>query len=152
MNIENYDFESVLEQGFKSLFDASNIELTIADDVDLPISDEAITMQIDAGGPGSDEHLNAAGEYDIYTGSIEIEVRTLRASIDTVTNPAFKSRQTELVASTRQLLEEIDANALSTYWGGAISPTKIKPIGTQRDIDAEFRSTRLSYEMQFRIT
>ncbi len=35
MNIENYDFESVLEQGFKSLFDASNIELTIADDVDL---------------------------------------------------------------------------------------------------------------------
>jgi hypothetical protein len=152
MNIENYDFESVLEQGFKSLFAASDIELTIADDVDLAISDEAITMQIDAGGPGSDEHLNDAGEYDIYTGSIEIEVRTLRASIDTVTNSAFKSRQSELVAGTRQLLEEIDANALSTYWGGAISPTKIKPNGTQRDIDHEFRYTRLSYEMQFRIT
>lgn len=152
MNIEKYDFEGGLERGFKALFEASNVALITADDIDLSIGNEAVTMQIDTGGPGSDEHLNSDGEYDIYTGSLDIEVRTLRVSNDQPTNSVFKNRHVELVANARQLLEEIGATEISTYWPDAHAPTKIKPTSTQREVDHEFRYTRLSYEMQFRIT
>ena len=64
----------------------------------------------------------------------------------------FKSRHVELVAKTRQLLEEIGATEISTHWPAAHAPTKIKPTGTSRETDADFRITTLSYEMQFRIT
>ena len=151
MNIENYDFETALEQGFKTLFDEAGLALLVADDVDFAIADEAITFQLDTGGPGSDEHLNAAGEYDTYIGTIDIEIRTPRVTAATA-SAQFTNRQSELVATTRQLLEEIDGAKLALCWPGAISPTKIKPSGTQREIDQEFKFARLSYDMQFRIT
>ena len=253
MNIQNYNFEGGLEIGFKSLFSASDMELRVADDIDeggLP--DECVRFELDAGGPISNEHQNASGEYDNYSGTFEIEIRTPRVGIDAPTPipvdgytisgagvsevngtyirtdsdyantivyvlydqgvpvfylmgipglywaltefapgvggsfsytafgnydtppssgwdigpdgtapaptvlPAdgilFKSRHIELVAKTRQLLEEIGATEISTHWPDAHAPTKIKPTGTSRETDAEFRYTRLSYEMQFRIT
>ncbi len=64
----------------------------------------------------------------------------------------FKSRHVELVAKTRQLLEEIGAAEISTHWPAAHAPTKIMPTGTARETEAEFRITTLSYEIQFRIT
>ncbi len=259
MNIQNYNFEGGLESGFKSLFSASDMELRIADDIDeggLP--DECVRFELDTGGPISNEHQNAAGEYDNYAGTFEIEIRTPRVGIDAptpipvdsyivsgaglsavngtyirtgnsadgapvytlydvdgvtplyymwrmdtvvwnitstpidvisgaitqyyliqlgndtppldgwttndiyATDPTptlaiadpiiFKNRHVELVAKTRQLLEEIGAIEISTHWPAAHAPTKIKPTGTSRETDAEFRITTLSYEMQFRIT
>ena len=153
MNIQNYNFEGGLESGFKSLFIASDMELRTADDIDeggLP--DECIRFELDTGGPISNEHQNADGEYDNYAGTFEIEIRTPRVEIDTPTDSAFKSRHVELVAKTRQLLEEIGVTEISTHWPDAHAPTKIKPTGTSRETDAEFRITTLSYEVQFRIT
>ncbi len=154
MDITNYDFESGMEQGFKTLFAASDIELRIADDIgegDLP--DEVVTLEMDTGGPASDEHQNDAGEYDNYTGSLEIEIKSLRVSGDKVaTNSNFRSRQAELVATVRKLIEEIGATEISDYWPNAHKPVRIMPTGTQRENDAKHRMTTLSYEIQFRIT
>ena len=154
MNLLSYDFESALEQGFKSLFSAAGVVLHVADDFEAgELPDEAVLLSMDTGGPNSDEHLNAEGVYDNYTGSLDIEIRTARVTRGVgPTNPSFKNRQNELVATVRKILEEIDATALSTYWPGALAPTKIKPSGTERDSDSEYRTTVLSYQMQFRIT
>jgi hypothetical protein len=86
-------------------------------------------------------------EYDIanYYG-IEIGIDTYKGE------RLFNSRHTELVATARKAIEEIDAAVLATNWPGALSPTKIKPTGTERDNDAEHRVTKLSYDLQFRIT
>jgi hypothetical protein len=152
MNIENYDFESALEQGFKGLFDSAGLALSVPDDIDLELGDESVMMQIDTGGPGSNEHLNGAGEYDTYTGAIQIEVRTIRPSIDAPTNPLFKSRHNELVATIRKTMEEIGSAELAANWPDALSPIKIKPSNTQREIDDRYKISMLSYELQFRIT
>ncbi len=256
MDTINYDFESQLEQGFQTLFSSIGQTLYIADDVDEKLPDEHIKLEINTGGPNSDEHLNAAGVYDNYTGSIEIRIQTPRVpeqriledkytvsgagteavngdyvrngdsgglpaftlyesdgiteiynlwainsddveylwvitstaigdnsiSIDvlydsgyvsdltppssgwTVSGGAapapdvvrdgalFKSQHTYLVAITRKAIEEIDANILSTNWPSVLSPTKIKPTGTERENDEEHRATILSYELQFRLT
>jgi hypothetical protein len=64
----------------------------------------------------------------------------------------FTSRHAELVAIARKAIEEIDAAVLLANWSGALSPTKIKPTGTERDNDIEHRVTKLSYDLQFRIT
>ena len=153
MNILNYDFESALEQGFKTLFDASDVELRIADDLgqgELP--DETVMLEIDVGGAISDERLNNAGEYDNYSGGLTLTIWTPRVSGDEVpTNAGFKSRHRELVATVRQLLEEIGASELSTYWSGALSPTKITPTGTERGNDEGKQQSILTYAMQFRI-
>jgi len=152
MDTINYDFESQLEQGFQSLFESIDKRLYTADDVDSELPNEHIKIEIDTGGPNSNEHLNAGGQYDNYTGSIEIVIQTPRVADDQVAiTIGFKSRHAELVAITRKTLEEIDAAVLSTNWPNALSPTKIKPTGTERENDAEHRMTRLSYELQFRI-
>ena len=83
MDIEKYDFESALEQGFKTLFDGAGLSLRIPDDIgqgELP--DECLTLEIDAGGPISDEHQNAAGEYDNYSGTFTVEINTPRVPND----------------------------------------------------------------------
>ena len=151
MDILKYDFESLLEQGFKDLFDTEGLTLLTAEDVDSEISDESIILQIETGGPGSDEHMNPTGEYDIYNGAIEIEIRTLRNSLIGPTNPAFNSRQAELTAIARKLLEEIDETKLLTTWPGSLSPTKIVPSNSQREVDFQYKITTLNYDFQFRI-
>ena len=249
------------------MFESIDKRLYTADDLDGELPNEHIKIEIDTGGPNSNEHLNAGGQYDNYTGSIEIVIQTPRVADDQVAitkndgeysyivsgagtvavngdyvrvgdvntlpyyvkydtdgisilyhlysavgigiptpgqlwlidddldgnlslystgllspiqltppltgwivdqddrgdEPAptlaiaqstpiqFKSRHAELVAITRKTLEEIDALVLSTNWPNALSPTKIKPTGTERQNDAEHRMTRLSYELQFRI-
>ncbi len=253
MNIENYDFESKLEQGFKTLFNTAGIDLHIADDVDDDLPDENVRLDLSVGSVISDEHLKDSTIYDNYGGALEIEIQTPRVAdqvgdfvivsgagtaaangtyfrngnsfsgqaaytlydtdgttalynlwgtlavggtltwristteIDaasavelykitinsqtppasgwvpilgttpgpTVTQtppPQFTSRHTYLVATARKAIEEIDAAVLATNWPGALSPTKIKPTGTERDNDAEHRVTKLSYDLQFRIT
>lgn len=153
MDIEKYDFESALEQGFKSLFDDAGLVLRIADDIgqgELP--DECLKLEIDAGGPISDEHKNSENIYDNYGGTFTIEIQTPRVANDqTAANPLFRNRHRELVATARKTLEEIDAAVLSTNWPGALSPTKITPSGTDRENDAESQMTTLTYAMQFRI-
>jgi hypothetical protein len=156
MDVTNYDFESKLEQGFKSLFNTAGINLYIADNVDEVLPDENVRFELSVGGVISDEHLKE-GNYDNYGGSIEIQIQTPRVSDDQVAifkNEAdqFKSRQAELVAITRKTIEEIDAAVLLANWPNALSPTKIKPTGTERENDADHRVTKLSYEIQFRIT
>lgn len=256
MDLEKYDFESALEQGFKSLFSANELALRVADDIEEgELPDECISLEINSGGPNSDEHLNAEGNYDNYTGTVEIEIKSNRvAGGKGATNPAFdaytvsgagssvanglyvrngtnvgapvytlsvggtvvaniwrdgtlqawviargdvgdynaadtyyinwdtgfevptfnwqtsfllgenpppdvakasggiRNRHNQLVAMTRKTMEEIDALALSTHWSQFISPTKLKPTGTERENDKLSRITTLSYEMQFRIT
>ena len=262
MDIENYDFESKLEQGFKTLFNTAGIDLHIADDVDDDLPDENVRLDLSVGSVISNEHLKDSTIYDNYGGALEIEIQTPRVagdqvplmrdeedsyvvsgaganavnglyvrngssggepayslyaadgvttiynlwaihfdgteylwvitttpigddvSINTVYNtgfvtnltppltgwlinnavdapaptvtqtppPQFTSRHTELVATARKAIEEIDAAVLATNWPGALSPTKIKPTGTERDNDAEHRVTKLSYDLQFRIT
>lgn len=153
MDILNYDFESALEAGFKTLFDTVSSTLRIADDLDEgELSDERITLVVDAGAVISDEHQNAAGLYDNYGGTLTVEITSPRVSGDQVpTNSGFKSRHRELVATARQTLEEIDASALSTNWAGVLSPTKITPSGTTRENDNESQISILTYEIQFRI-
>ena len=251
MDVTNYDFESKLEQGFKSLFNTAGINLYIADNVDEVLPDENVRFELSVGGVISDEHLKQ-GNYDNYGGSIEIQIQTPRVSDDQVaisegvesyvvagagttevnsldyttpfdlngkpyyTSPEggfiswvsvgspqwqigagfgsfykseenvatpdlvttwieitgapspdgqlpvptvtkspplqFKSRQAELVAITRKTIEEIDASVLLANWPNALSPIKIKPTGTERENDADHRVTKLSYEIQFRIT
>lgn len=153
MDTINYDFESQLEQGFQTLFSSIGQTLYIADDVDGALPDEHIKLEINVGGAHSDEHLNAVGVYDNYTGSIEVRIQTPRVPNDqTVVSAGFSSRHVELVAVSRKVLEEIDASILSTNWPSALSPTKIKPTGTERENDEEHRATLLSYELQFRLT
>jgi len=246
MNIENYDFESKLEQGFKTLFNTAGIDLHIADDLDDKLPDENVRLDLSVGSVISNEHLKDSTIYDNYGGALEIEIQTPRVADDQVasdemvvsgagtiavnatylrdgdynlkpkyariggssyevirwnanrweildnpgsgandvytsnddvatpdlvttwsvqfpgTAPAptvtsspasqFTSRHTELVATARKAIEEIDAAVLATNWPGALSPTKIKPTGTERDNDAEHRVTKLSYDLQFRIT
>ncbi len=153
MDTINYDFESQLEQGFQTLFSSIGQTLYIADDVDEKLPDEHIKLEINTGGPNSDEHLNAAGVYDNYTGIIEIRIQTPRVPDEqTAVSAGFSSRHAELVAITRKAIEEIDANILSTNWPSVLSPTKIKPTGTERENDEEHRATILSYELQFRLT
>ena len=153
MDIEKYDFESALEQGFKTLFDGAGLELRIADDIgqgELP--DERMTLEIDTGGPISDEHKNAANEYDNYGGTFTVEIHTPRVPNDQVATAAgFKNRHRELVATARKTLEEIDAATLLANWPGALSPTKITPSGTDRENDKESQMTTLTYALQFRI-
>ena len=152
MNITNYDFESKLEQGFKSLFKTAGINLYIADDVDGELPDENVRLELSVGGAISGEHLNN-GIYDNYGGSIDINIQTPRVSNDQISLTAgFASRHAELVAIARKAMEEMDVTALTANWPGALSPTKITPTGTERDNDAEHRSTSISYSLQFRIT
>tara|TARA_R110000744_G_scaffold90984_10_gene176616 strand:- start:3644 stop:4102 length:459 start_codon:yes stop_codon:yes gene_type:complete len=152
MNVENYDFEEMIEQGFSSLFLNSSLTLTASDDIDNEMPQDSILVAVNAGSPMSDGHLSATGQYNHYTGTLEFEIRSLRSSLTQPVNPAFKSRHTEKVASTRKLVEEISALELSTYWDRAVSPIIISPANTQRDVDSQFRYTRLSYSIQFRIT
>ena len=240
MDIENYDFESKLEQGFKTLFHTAGIDLHIADDVDDDLPDENVRLDLSVGSVISNEHLKDSTIYDNYSGALEIEIQTPRVADDQAggsvivsgagtaaangtyvrgdtiapsyalydtdgvtvlynmlrdpseawwriyrdsdvtvmyefagvtteyppltgwvavdgatpspTFPQFTSRHTELVATARKAIEEIDAAVLATNWPGALSPTKIKPTGTERDNDAEHRVTKLSYDLQFRIT
>lgn len=153
MDLEKYDFESALEQGFKSLFDANNLELRTADDVDEgELPDECLTLEINTGGPASNEHLNAEGAYDHYSGSFELTIKSNRVSGDRAsTNSSIRSRHNQLVCMARKALEEIDASVLAANWSD-ISPTKIKPTGTERENDKLSKITTLSYELQFRIT
>jgi len=154
MNTTYYDFESGLEQGFKTLFAGADLTLRIADDIgegELP--DECLRLEIDAGGPTSDEHQNAAGIYDNYAGTFSVVIDTPRVSGDqtATSGSGFRNRHRELVARARKTLEEIDATILSTNWPGALSPTKITPSGTDRENDAKSMQTTLSYAFQFRI-
>lgn len=153
MDTTNYDFESPLEAGFKTLFDAAGLALRVADDIDEgELPDERITLEIDAGGPISDEHLNSEGNYDNYAGTFTVEIHTPRvAGGQVATSGGFRSRHRELVATTRKALEEIDAATLLLHWPGALSPTKIKPQSTNRENDKESQMTTLTYELQFRI-
>lgn len=154
MNTINYDFESALEQGFKTLFGAADLELRIADDIDEgDLPDECIRMEVDVGAPISDERKNSEGIYDNYAGVLSVTVDTPRVSSDQVqtSGSGFKNRHRELVARTRQTLEEIDETLLSTHWPDAISPTKITPSGTDRENDAKSQSSTLAYAFQFRI-
>jgi hypothetical protein len=153
MDVTNYDFESKLEQGFKSLFNTAGINLYIADDVDGELPDENVRLELSVGGAISNEHLTA-GNYDNYGGSIDINIQTPRVSGDQVAigEGQFASRHAELVAIARKTMEEIPAAVLTANWPNALSPTKITPTGTERDNDAESRSTTLSYSLQFRIT
>jgi len=154
MELERYDFESALEQGFKTLFDTAGLALRVADDMDEgELPDECIMLEINTGGPISDEHLNSEGVYDNYGGSFDVTVKSNRIAGDKVSSAStIRNRHNELVARTRKVLEEIDATALSTNWPGALSPTKIKPTGTVRENDNLSKITTLSYELQFRIT
>jgi len=153
MDLINYDFESKLEQGFKTLFNTAGIDLYIADDVDGDLPDENVRLDLSVGGVISDEHLKDSTIYDNYGGALEIEIQTPRVADDQIPVAAgFISRHTELVATARKAIEEIDASVLATNWPGALSPTKIKPTGTERDNDAEHRVTKLSYDLQFRIS
>ena len=153
MDLEKYDFESALEQGFKTLFDSNGLALRVADDVDEgELPDECIRLEINTGGPNSDEHLNAEGAYDNYTGTIDIEIKSKRVVNDEKsTYGAIRNRHNQLVAMVRKTLEEIDATVLSTNWPGALSPTKIKPTSTDRENDNLSKMTTLTYELQFRI-
>ena len=154
MNVKLYDFESLLEQGFKTLFDTAQIELRIADDIDEgELPDERVTLELDVGGIISGEHIKSDEHvYNNYAGSIEVKVETPRVSNDQApTDPDFKSRQAELVATARKTLEEITGALITTHWPDGVAPTKITPTGTQRDNDAKSRMTTLSYEVQFRI-
>lgn len=154
MDILNYDFESKLEQGFKTLLTSVELAPRIADDVgqgELP--DESIRLDVVAGAVISDEHQNAEGIYDNYGGTLEVVITSPRVSGDQVATIAgFKNRHRELVATVRKTIEEIDETVLSTNWPGALSPTKITPSGTDRDNDKESQMTTLSYALQFRIT
>jgi|TARA_R110000744_G_scaffold301140_1_gene410255 hypothetical protein len=153
MDIENYDFESKLEQGFKTLFNTNGINLHIAEDVDGDLPDENVRLDLSVGGVNSNEHLKDSTIYDNYSGALEIEIQTPRVSDDQIPVAAgFSSRHAELVATARKAIEEIDAAVLLANWPGALSLTKIKPTGTERDNDAEHRVTKLSYDLQFRIT
>lgn len=153
MEILNYDFESGLEQGFKTLFESANLAARIADDIgegELP--DERITIEAEPGAVISDEHLNAEGNYNNYGGTITLEIHTPRVPNDqSPTDAGFKNRHRELVASVRKTLEEIDEATLATNWPDALSPTKIKPTGTTRENDKDSQMTTLTYELQFRI-
>ena len=84
MDTINYDFESQLEQGFQSLFESIDKRLYTADDLDGELPNEHIKIEIDTGGPNSNEHLNAGGQYNNYTGSIEIVIQTPRVADDQV--------------------------------------------------------------------
>ena len=153
MDILNYDFESALEAGFKTLFDGAGLELRIADDLDEgEMPDECIALAVTVGAVISDEKLDGDGNYNNYAGTIEVEITSPRVSGDQVpTNTGFKSRHRELVAATRQALEEIDASTLAANWPAALSPTKIVPAGTERENDKKSQMTTLNYALQFRI-
>jgi len=118
MELINYDFESAIEGGFAKLFAASNIDLRIADDIDEgELPDECVLLELDSGGALGEQHQNAAGEYNHYSGTLDLTIRTPRVSGDQVaTTAGFKSRHTELVARTRQLLEEIDSADITANW------------------------------------
>lgn len=154
MDLEFYDFESGLEQGFKSLFESAGLAVRIADDVDEgEFPDECLTLEVDAGGVNSDEHLNSDGAYDNYTGELTVEIKSNRVSGDRAsTDSTIRTRHAQLVAMTRKALEEIDNATISTNWPNLHAPTKIKPTGTERENDKISRMTTLNYELQFRIT
>ena len=154
MNVKLYDFEGLLEQGFKTLFDTAQIELRIADDIDEgKLPDERVTLELDVGGIISGEHIKSDEHvYNNYAGIIDVKIETPRVSNDQApTDPDFKSRQAQLVATARKTLEEITAALITTHWPDGVAPTKVTPTGTQRDNDAKSRMTVLSYEVQFRI-
>jgi len=154
MDLEKYDFESALEQGFKSLFDANGLTLRIADDVDEgELPDECVRLEIDTGGPNSNEHLNAENVYDNYTGTIEVSIKSNRVSGDKKsTAQGIRTRHAQLVAMVRKSLEEIDNATIDEHWPNYHAPTKIKPTGTDRENDNLSKMTTLTYEIQFRIT
>ena len=85
MDLEKYDFESALEQGFKTLFDSNGLALRVADDVDEgELPDECIRLEINTGGPNSDEHLNAEGAYDNYTRTKHTPVSYTHLTLPTI--------------------------------------------------------------------
>jgi len=120
MDLINYDFESALESGFVKLFEGSTVDLRIADDIDEgKIPDECVMLELDVGGAVGDQHQNVSGNYNQYSGTLQLTVRTPRVSGDQVAVTAgFKSRHTELVARSRKLLEEIDSADLTANWLG----------------------------------
>ena len=153
MDILNYDFESAIEQGFKTLLTSVELAPRIADDVgEGELHDESITVEVVAGAVISDEHQNAEGIYDNYGGTLTIEIMTPRVVSDQVqTISGFKNRHRELVATVRKTLEEMPNSVISTNWPDAIAPTKITPSDTGRDNDKDSQTTTLSYALQFRI-
>ena len=97
MDVTNYDFESKLEQGFKSLFNTVGINLYIADDVDGGLPNENVRLELSVGGAISNEHLSA-GNYDNYGGSIDINIQTPRVSGDQVAISEGAARDSYVVS------------------------------------------------------
>ena len=121
MDLINYDFESAMEQGFKTLFKTAGIDLYIADDVDGDLPDEHVRIELSVGGVMSNEHLKDSTIYNNYSGAIEIEIQTPRVADDQVALAfGFTSRHAELVATARKAIEEIDERGLCTNWPGRI--------------------------------
>ena len=154
MDLEFYDFESGLEQGFKSLFESAGLAVRIADDVDEgELPDECLTLEVGAGAVNSNEHLNSEGVYDNYVGELSVEIKSNRVTGDrTSTAPNIRTRHAQLVAMVRKTLEEIDNTAIDENWQNMQAPTKIKPTSTERENDNLSKMTTLTYELQFRIT
>jgi hypothetical protein len=151
MDVIKYDFESALEQGFKSLFSAASFTLLIADDYEEgEIPDEALLLTVDVGGV-IEEKRNSENIYDHYSASVEIETRTHRVNSTAATDARFKSRHNELVANARKLIEEIPQATIEANWA-EVAPTQIMPSGTERENDESHRMTTLSYSVQFRVT
>lgn len=158
MDVLKYDFESELEQGFKSLFSAANYALLIADDfVTNEIPDECILLTLQTGGAISENHKisdvggHPDGIYDHFTATIEIQVKTHRVNINSPVDSRFKNRHNEIVANVRKIIEEIGSAELALHWG-SVAPVMIMPSGTERENDESHKMSMLSYSAQFRVT
>ena len=152
MDAIKYDFEYLIEKGYKDFFNANGLTLLTPDDYedgDLP--DECILINVTTGAAISDEYKAAGNIYGHYSGSIEIEVRTHRLDSVAPTDARFSTRFNEILSNARKLMEETSASDLSTYWPDGIAPVRVIPSGTERENDESFRMVTLSYGLQFRV-
>lgn len=164
--LATYNFEYHLEQGFAAAL-AAHAGLTIrtSDDPTQPanqgeLQGEIITLTIETGAPASNEHSNTAAELDHYLGTLAILIQTPR--LDPAPAPAAQAptgappdRHNTLLAKIRETLSS--TTGTTALWQQFQPPTapinliKLLPTTTEREVDAEYRTTILNYSLAFHV-
>lgn len=152
MNIETYDFETIMERGFAAaLANAEKIPpVRISYDLgEQP--DECIVLVFESRGLASMKE--SGGDYSYRSGQLQIAIESPRVDEGTTdSSTTFQTPHAELVARVRHALgNDLSANlaAANLLEGGPLVIEYCRPASTERELDEQKRRTMLVYDVGF---
>jgi hypothetical protein len=153
--IELYNFEGNVEAAFKSWLADNQVELYQTIEFDI-LPDDYIGAKLELGSVTG--HYNpapggaATPEYDQYTCSLEITIRTARFDESGDVTSPLRSRHQALTAAMRTWLSisQAKGSALEGYLN-YYAFEFLRPAGTAHSQESEFDETTLSFDGQISV-